>query len=121
MGPGTNGATAGTSSTVTVLSGTTFALPAYSGTLPTLPFTPVFTAGTLFGGQNAAVDAGTVSGTTATATTVTLAPQTVDGTVAAVGSSVRFNGLLFEDAGVLKMVGGGAMNGPGQPPPQKHG
>ncbi|SFS01781.1 hypothetical protein SAMN05421771_0615 [Granulicella pectinivorans] len=167
IGPGTAGTIAGTSYTIAVASGTTFATSANFGTLPSLPFTPVFTAGTLFAGQNVEVDASAVSGTSATAGTVTLVPQTIDGTVAAissqggftaytvtlnagsslatltgatsvvvfttastqmmnsasivVGGAVRFNGLLFLDAGVLKLVCGGAMDGPGAPPPQKHG
>jgi hypothetical protein len=62
--------------------------------LPTLPFTPSFTARTMVAGQNILV---TSHATTISpepvyipATTVTLVPQTLNGTVDAIGSSASF-------------------------------
>lgn len=168
LGPATPGTLAGTSYTVTVTGSTTFALSAGFGTLPVVGFTPAFSAAALFAGQNVAVQTTALSGTAATAGTVTLEPQTVVGTVAsistvggvtaytvtlpsgsvlgtltgastvvvyttpatteymnastvAVGSTVRFHGLLFKDAGALKMVAVGLSDGEGQAPPQRHG
>ena len=171
LGGGTGGTTAGTAYTVAVTGATTFSigpqLAPQLGTLTGLPFTPVFTAARLTPGQNVAVEASTISGTTAAATTVSLVPQTVDGTVTAigqsggftvytvtlpsgsalaslsgattvtaysnantqfwsgtgtvaVGSTVRFNGLLFNDAGTLRLVGAECSGQPGTAPPQHH-
>lgn len=151
-----------------VTSATTFGLSP-KVTLPVLPFTPVFSAATLVAGQNVATVAGTVNTTAATATaaSVTLAPQTVEGTVSAVaavatglnaytvtlptgsalatatgattvvvyansttqmmnaaaittGTTVRFNGLLFNDGGTLRLVAGACSDAAGAAPPQKH-
>lgn len=77
---GASAASTGTTYTVNVGSATTYAV---SSTLPTLPFSATFSAGTLFAGQNVRVAASSVSGTTITADSVTLAPQTVNGTVTA--------------------------------------
>lgn len=167
LGGGTTGTTAGTAYTVTVTSATTFSIGPQLGTLTGLPFTPTFTAATLIPGQNVAVQASAISGTTATASTVSLVPQTVSGTVAAiaqsggftvytvtlasgsaleslsgattvtvysnastqfwnstgtvaVGSSVRFNGLLFNSGGTLRLVGAECSGQPGQAPSQHH-
>jgi hypothetical protein len=168
-GPSVTAAATATIYTITVNGSTTFALAPQAGTLPTLPFTPVFTAATLIAGQNVAVDTSSISGTTATAASVVLAPQTVDGTVASVGvapggmqivtvtlpaqsalatltgstsvvvyitintqmmnataalpivgSQIRFNGLLFNDSGTLRMLAGGCNDVPPSAPPQKH-
>ena len=87
LGSATASTTAGTTYTVTVNSSTTFAIASQFGTLPSLPFTPTFTNATLFAGQNVAVQASSISGSTAVAQTVTLLPQTVDGTVSAITTS----------------------------------
>lgn len=149
--------TSGTTYTVGVDSSTSFVVPGESELFPGLPFTPHFTAANLSPGQIVLVATSSVSGTKATAQMVTLAPQTVTGTVASVttagsytvytvtlpsssslvtlsgastvtvyvrtnqtqwgnsspittGSTVLFNGLLFNDGGTLRMVAGfGAM------------
>ena len=166
LGPSVSASAVGTTYTITVAGATTFGLAPQSGTLPSLPFTPVFSAATLIAGQNVAVETSSVSGTTATAVTVTLLPQTVGGTVTAqtisggftiytialpaqsalakltgatsvmvyvnsntqmmnasaimVGSTVRFNGLLFNDSGTLVLLAGACNDGPPPAPPQKH-
>ena len=86
LGPGATPTSTGTTYTVDVGSATTYGLAAQAGTLPSLPFTPAFSATTLFAGQNVLVAASSVSGTTVTAASVTLAPQTVDGTVSAIAT-----------------------------------
>jgi hypothetical protein len=156
--------------TVTVTGTTTFGLAPQVGTLPTLPFTPVFSAATLFAGQNVAVAASStatsLSGTVITAASVTLVPQTIEGTIASITvlggqtvydvtipsdsalakltgqttvyvyvgsttqllnavppsatSSVRFNGLLFNDAGTLRMVAVASCDPPPAAPAQTH-
>lgn len=164
MGPGSTAT--GTTYTVSTTSSTTFGLAPQMGTLPTLPFTAAFNASTMFAGQNVAVATASLTGTTAVAASVTLAPQTVGGTVSAVassggfttytvmlptgsalgsltgvssvvvyvnnaaqmtnstpiavGSTVRFNGLLFKDAGTLRMLAGMACDAAGNAPPQHH-
>jgi hypothetical protein len=94
VGPAvTPAATTASTYTVTVNGSTVFSLAPQAvaqqgGAMPTtLPFTPTFTAATMFAGQNVAVGTSAISTTadTATAATVTLAPQTIDGTVASVG------------------------------------
>ena len=167
LGPSVPDSTTGSSYTVSVTSSTTFGLAPQAGTLPSLPFTALFSASNLIAGQNVMVAASSISGTTAVASSVTLAPQTVDGTIAsmttgsggltayvvtlpsqsalasltgattvtvysnsgtqmmnasqlAVGSTVRFNGLLFNDNGTLRMVAGACNDGPAPAPPQKH-
>lgn len=57
-----------------------------------LPFTPVFNASSVAAGQNIAVTSQSIplSGPYPTATTITLLPQTVDGTVESVSSSNGF-------------------------------
>jgi hypothetical protein len=167
LGAGTSTTAAGTTYTVTVNSSTTFSTAAGTGTLPTLPFTPTFTAATLSPGQNVAVVTSALSGTSGTAASVTLVPQTIGGTVAAVsalpsgitvytvtlpsgsaignltgattvmvysysstqfmnataitvGSTVRFNGLLFNDSGTLRLLGVACSDPEPTAPPQKH-
>lgn len=68
---------------ITVNGSTTFELPGRWQNLGTtgLPFTPTFSASTLFAGQVVAVDTNAVSNNTAAAVSVELAPQTVNGTV----------------------------------------
>ena len=167
LGSATASAAAGTSYTVNITGSTTFSTDAGTGSLPTLPFTPTFSAATLSAGQNVAVVTSALTGTTATASTITLVPQTVGGTVVsiatlpsgltaytitlptssalgnltgastvvvysnsttqfmnataiAVGSTVRFNGLLFNDAGTLRLLSGACSDGEPQAPPQRH-
>lgn len=69
--------------TITVDSSTKFQLPGrWTNLLPYgLPFTPTFDASTLFAGQVVAVDTNGVTNNAATALSVTLAPQTVEGTM----------------------------------------
>lgn len=166
LGPNAPPSATGTSYTVTVNGTTTFGLAPQGGALPTLPFTPLFSANNMFAGQNVAVVASSISGTTAVAGSVALVPQTVGGTVSAmsvtggytvytvtlpaqsalgtltgatsvvvyagngtqqmnanavsVGSTVRFNGLLFNDGGTLRLVALASCDGPPQPPAQHH-
>jgi len=149
--------------TITINSSTTFQLPFQLNNLSggTLPFTATFSAATLFAGQNVAVSTSGVTSNAATATTVSLAPQTVDGTIAsttagsggdvitltlnssgwlakltgkstvtvytngnlqnvgptapAAGSTIRFNGFLFESGGNLVLLAGVQGPPPGQP------
>jgi hypothetical protein len=93
VGPATTpSATAAASFTVTVNGSTTFNLAPQATAQPVtvsaigLPFTPTFTATNMFAGQNVAVGTTAIDTTadTATAGSVTLAPQTVEGTVSAV-------------------------------------
>jgi hypothetical protein len=151
-GPGLNSTNIGTTYTVTTGSSTVFAIAPQFVSLAGLPFTPTFTSANLTAGQTVAVTTSALSGTTATAADVYLAPQTVDGTVTAisssgsydiytltlasgsaftslsgastvtvyassataamnsatiaVGSQVRFNGLIFNDSGTFRMVAG---------------
>jgi len=72
--------------TITVGSTTTFLLPGrftnVSGGAP--PFTPTFTASTLFAGQVVSVATTGVTSNAATAESVALSPQTVGGTIASI-------------------------------------
>jgi len=87
-----------TTYTVTVNGTTTFNLAPQATAQPVtvsglgLPFTPTFTAATLFAGQNVAVGTTAIDTTadTATAGSVTLAPQTVEGTVSAVSAGAGY-------------------------------
>lgn len=74
--------------TITITSTTKFRLPHRLGDLDddSLPFGGTFSAATLFAGQNVAVTADTVANNAATAKTVTLSPQTVDGTIASIST-----------------------------------
>lgn len=81
----TSGAAAtGAINTMSLNAATQFTLAPMSGTLPSLPFTPAFTAATLMPGQQVAVTTSSMSGNSLVADSVTLVPQTVDGTVASV-------------------------------------
>ena len=75
--------------TITIASTTMFRLPGRLGDLDdgSLPFGGAFSAATLFAGQNVAVTADGVTNNAATAKTITLAPQTVDGTVASIATA----------------------------------
>ena len=90
IGPGMTYSSAAATYTMNVTSSTTFEIDPQLGTLPTLPVAAAFTASTIFAGQNVATVASAVSGTTATATTVTLLPQTIGGTVTAVTTTGGF-------------------------------
>ena len=87
LGPMAPSSTTGNTNTVDVTSSTTFQLPGQMATLPALPFAPAFSAATLFAGQNVLVAAASVSGTTVSAQSVTLLPQTIDGTISAVSTT----------------------------------
>lgn len=80
--------------TITVNSATTFQLPGRFANVTggTVPFTPTFLATTLFAGQVVSVAASTVTNNAATATSVALSPQTVDGTIASIGNSSSSSG-----------------------------
>lgn len=149
-GPSLNPTNTGTTYTVDTSSSTVFAIAPQFTSLTGLPFTPSFTSANLKAGQTVTVTTSSISGSTATAADVYLAPQTIGGTVAsistsgsynvytlslasgsaftslsgastvvvyassataamsstaiAVGSQVRFNGLIFNDAGTFRMV-----------------
>lgn len=94
LGPGVTNATPVQSIDVTVSGSTNFQLPPNFATLAAgLPFTPSFTASTMFAGQNVGVittSAG-VSSDAATATAVQLHPQTVSGTIDSISTSGSFN------------------------------
>ena len=70
--------------TITITSATRFRMPGRFGDLDggSLPFSSALSAATLFAGQNVAVTTDSVSNNAATAVTIALAPQTVDGTIA---------------------------------------
>ena len=75
--------------TITINGSTTFQLPGRFGNVSggALPFTPTFSASTLFAGQVVSVAASSVTNNAATAVSVSVAPQTVDGTVASISSA----------------------------------
>lgn len=75
--------------TITVNSSTAFQMPGRLGNVTggALPFTPVFSAATLFAGQVVSVTTTGVTNQAATAVGVALSPQTVDGTISAIGSA----------------------------------
>ena len=74
--------------TIAITGTTRFRLPDRLGDLDegSLPFGGSFSAATLFPGQNVAVTADNVTNSAATAKTVALAPQTVDGTIASIST-----------------------------------
>jgi len=74
--------------TITITSTTRFRLPGRFDDIDggSLPFSAALSAGTLFPGQNVAVTADSVTNNAATAVTIALAPQTIDGTIASVSS-----------------------------------
>jgi hypothetical protein len=60
---------------------------------PDLPFTAAFNASTIFAGQNVAIASGAIPATAPTyarASTITLTPQTLNGTIAAVSSGAGY-------------------------------
>jgi hypothetical protein len=70
--------------TITINGSTAFLLPGRLSNLTAAgapPFTPVFSAATLFAGQNVGVATNGVTNNAATATGVMLAPQTIVGTI----------------------------------------
>lgn len=69
--------------TITISGSTTFLMPGRftSITGGTPPFTPVFSASTLFAGQAVAVATNGVTNNAATATSIAMAPQTIDGSI----------------------------------------
>jgi hypothetical protein len=73
--------------TITTNSSTTYNIAPQFVTLSGLPFTPSFTAANLSAGQTVSVVVTGISGSTATATAVNLAPQTLGGTVTAVATA----------------------------------
>jgi hypothetical protein len=83
--------------TVTTTGSTTFAIAPQFVTLTGLPFTPTFTSANLSPGQTVGVvtSAFSASAGTATASTVYLAPQTVDGTVTAIATSGAYTAYTF--------------------------
>lgn len=91
IGSAAAGITAGTSLTINVNGSTQFMLAPQSGSMPSLPFTPTFNASTILSGQNVGVATTAIASGAATATTVTLLPQTVEGIVASVTTSTGYN------------------------------
>ena len=85
LGASVGSSSTGTAYTITTNSGTTYALTPQFQSITGLPFTPTFTSVTP--GQTVSVAATSISGTTATATSVTLVPQTISGTVTASSTS----------------------------------
>lgn len=73
--------------TVTTNSSTTYNLAPQFVTLSGLPFVQSFTAANLVPGQNVVVSATGISGNTATAVAVNLAPQTIAGSVTAIATA----------------------------------
>lgn len=69
--------------TITINGSTNFVMPGRFNNLTagTPPFTPTFSASTLFAGQAVAVATNGVTNNAATATTVAMAPQTIEGTI----------------------------------------
>jgi|CZKF01.1.fsa_nt_gi hypothetical protein len=81
---GNSSATAVETVDVSVTGSTNFLLPPrYAVFATALPFTPSFTASTIFAGQHVAVVTTNVTSGAATATTVLLQPQTITGTISA--------------------------------------
>jgi hypothetical protein len=75
--------------TIAINSSTTFQLPGRFTTVSggSQPFTPTFSAATLFAGQVVSVATSAVASNAATAVSVSLSPQTVDGSIAKVASA----------------------------------
>jgi hypothetical protein len=75
--------------TIAINSTTAFQLPQRLGNVTggVTPFTPVFSASTLFAGQVVSVATSGVTSNSATAASVSLSPQTIDGTVSAITSA----------------------------------
>lgn len=96
-GPSVGTSSTGDIVTVTTSSSTTFAIAPQFVTLTGLPFTPTFTSTNLVAGQSVGVvtSAFSSSAQTATASTVYLAPQTVDGTVTAIATSGAYTAYTY--------------------------
>jgi hypothetical protein len=90
LGPALSPTNTGTVFTITTTNSTPYAIAPQFVSLAGLPFTPSFTAANLNPGQTVGVVASSVSGTTATATSVDLIPQTVWGTVSAITTSGNY-------------------------------
>jgi hypothetical protein len=89
LGPAASAAATTSIVTVTTNSSTVFAIAPQFVSLSALPFTPTFTAANLSPGQTVGIVASVVSATpnwSATATNVTLMPQTLGGTVTAIST-----------------------------------
>ena len=97
VGPSVGPSSTGNIVTVTTTGSTTFAIAPQFVTLTGLPFTPSFTSSNLVAGQTVGVvtSAFSASAATATASTVYLAPQTVDGTVTAIATSGAYTAYTF--------------------------
>ena len=63
---------------------------------------------------------GTLTGATSVVVYIAANSQMANSTPIAVGSTVRFNGLLFNDAGTLRLVTVECHDGPPSAPPQRH-
>lgn len=91
VGPAVGPTAPGILIAVTTNSSTTYAISPQFVSLTGLPFTPTFSASTLFAGETVGVTTSAISPTavnaTATATNVFLVPQTLGGTVAAIATS----------------------------------
>ncbi|HUD22413.1 MAG TPA: DUF4382 domain-containing protein [Acidobacteriaceae bacterium] len=96
-GPSVGPSSTGDIVNVTTSSSTTYSISPQFVTLTGLPFTPSFTSSNLVAGQTVGVvtSAFSASAETATATTVYLAPQTVDGTVTAIATSGAYTAYTF--------------------------
>jgi hypothetical protein len=94
VGPAVGPTSPGILIAITTNSSTTYAISPQFVSLTGLPFTPSFSATTLFAGETVGVTTSAVSPTatnaTATATNVFLAPQTLGGTVAAIATSGNY-------------------------------
>jgi len=90
LGPALNPTNTGTFFTITTTNSTTYAIAPQFVSLAGLPFIPSFTAANMNPGQTVGVVASSVLGTTATATSVDLIPQTVGGTVSAITTSGNY-------------------------------
>jgi hypothetical protein len=94
---------------VSVTGSTNFLLPPRFAVFATaLPFTPSFTASTIFAGQHVGVVTTGVTSGAATATSVLLQPQTVSGTITAIthtGSYTVYTLTLPSDHWLAKLTG----------------
>lgn len=94
---------------VTVTGSTNFLMPPRFAIFATaLPFTPSFTASTIFAGQHVGVVTTGVTSGAATATSVLLEPQTVSGTITAIthtGSYTVYTLTLPSDHWLAKITG----------------
>jgi len=96
-GPSVSPTATGQIVTVTTSGSTAYAITPQFVTLTGLPFTPTFTASNLVAGQAVGVVASAFSASagTATAATVYLVPQTVDGTVTAIATVGNYTAYTF--------------------------